>query len=100
MARWARRDGDRMCLHIGLVDRVGAIEAFDYHLGLPQTSLDITHLQRGCLADIRRKPLSLARYGSRNAGMSFSISSFERTARAGWRCIWRRGGFGIDDSRQ
>src|SRR5260370_25112932 len=86
MAGWARRDGDRLWLHIGLVDRVRPIAAFDYHLGLAQTSLDISPLQRGCLADIRRKPVSLDRYGLRNAGVSFfSSSSFERTARASWR---------------
>src|SRR5260221_14336390 len=89
-----------MWLHIGLVDRVRPIAAFDSHLGLAQTSLDIPPLQRRCRADIRRKPVSLDRYGLRNAGVSFSSSSFERTARAGRRGIWLRGGFGIDDSRQ
>ena len=44
MAGGAWRDGDRLWLHIGLVDRVSAIATFDHHLSLAQTSLDITHL--------------------------------------------------------
>ena len=102
MARVAWRYGNRLRLHIGLMDRVGAIGAFDHHLGLAQTSLDITHLHGWCLADILRKSLFLGRCTHLRGGSVLTSSGgcFGLTARANQGRIWSYGSLGINDDRQ
>ncbi len=101
MARVAWRYSDRLRFHIGLVDRVGAIAAFEHHLSLAQTSLDIAHPQRWCLADILRTFLffdlrSVLRDGSILAS---SVDCRGLTARASQGRIWSYGNPRINDDR-
>src|SRR6266487_2716579 len=100
MARGACRDGDRLGLHIGLMDRVGAIAAFDDHLSLEQTSLDITHLQRWCLTDIVRTFLCFGLRSLLRSVLAFPGHDRDLIARASQRRLWSHGSLRINDHRQ
>ncbi len=83
---------------------MGAIAAFDHHLSLAQTSLDITHPHRWCLAGILRKFLFLLRcpFLSDDSVLASAgtCPDINLTMRASQGRIWPYGSLGIDDNRQ